>query len=121
MVKRILVIDDDQDILEILNIIFKDEGYEVILCDTGTTAQYVQLIRPDLVLLDVRIIGFHKTGAEICKELKSYNETKGLPVILVSAEADIDIIAYKSGADAYVSKPFEVHKLISQVKEFLHN
>ncbi|MHB1179574.1 MAG: response regulator [Daejeonella sp.] len=120
MAKKILVIDDDKDILAILNIIFKDEGYEVILCDTGTTPEYVQLIHPDLVLLDIKIVGAEKTGAEICKDLKSNSETKRLPVILLSAELDLDILAVESRADAYISKPFEAHRLINRVKEFLN-
>ncbi len=120
MAKRILVIDDDKDILAILNIIFKDEGYDVVLCDTGTTTEYVKLIHPDLILLDVQILGSDKTGAEICKELKTNTETKRLPVILLSAEIDLDILALESRADAFISKPFEAHQLINRIKEFLN-
>lgn len=120
MTKRILVIDDDKDILAILSIIFREEGYEVILRDTGTTAEYVQLLHPDLILLDIQLIGSEKTGAEICRELKSHSETRRLPVILFSAETDIDILALESRADAYISKPFEAHHLVSRVKEFLN-
>ncbi len=119
MTKRILVIDDDEDILGILSIIFEEEGYEVILCNTGTTPEEVQLIHPDLVLLDVRIKGFYKTGDEICSDLKRVSGTQNIPVILLSAESDVPFRARKSGANAYVRKPFNVEQLVSQVKQIL--
>jgi len=119
MTKRILVIDDDEDILNILSIIFGDEGYEVIISNTGTTAEEVQLIHPDLVLLDVRIRGFDKTGDQICNELKAMDGTRNLPVILLSAEVDVPILARKSGADGYIRKPFNIDNLVSRVNQIL--
>lgn len=119
MNKRILAIDDDEDILAILQIIFEDEGYEVILCNTGTTAEEVQLIHPDLVLLDVRIRGFHKTGDQICNELKTMPSTSNVPVLLFSAELDVRILAQESGADGYIRKPFNIDQLVSQVNQIL--
>lgn len=119
MPKRILVIDDDEDILTILNIIFEDEGYEVILSNTGTSAEEVLLIHPDLVVLDVRIRGFHKTGDQICNELKTMDGTRNLPVILLSAEVDVPVLARESGADGYFRKPFNIDDLVSHVNQIL--
>src|SRR5258708_3742112 len=65
MKKRMLVIDDDEDILTILNIIFQEEDYEVVLSNTGEAANHLHVIHPDLILLDVRIIGSAKSGPEI--------------------------------------------------------
>lgn len=119
MAKRILVIDDDEDILSILDIIFGDEGYEPILYSTGMSAESIKLMHPDLILLDVRIVGFDKTGAEICKEIKSELEMSGIPVLLVSAEENVEALATGCGANGYVNKPFDIYGLLSKVKEFI--
>ncbi len=119
MSKRILVIDDDEDILDILHIIFRESGYEVILSNTGEAAGHIAVIRPDLVLLDVRIKGSAQTGAEICRAIKANYDTEHLPVMLVSAETDLDLVARDCAADAYVHKPFDIFELLMRVKEFL--
>lgn len=119
MGKRILVIDDDQDILSILDIIFGDEGYETILYNTGTTAEHIRILHPDLVLLDVRIAGFDKTGAEICAEIKAQLDLVNVPVLLLSAEAGIDLLARRCGANGFVTKSFDIYNLLRKVKEFL--
>jgi DNA-binding response OmpR family regulator len=119
MGKRVLVIDDDEDILEILNIVFQENGYEIVLSNTGEAAEHIRVIQPDIVLLDVRIVGSAKSGPEICKEIKSQLETRHLPVMLVSGETDLAMIARECGADSYMSKPFDIFDLIAQVKEFL--
>src|ERR1700744_142882 len=119
MAKRVLVIDDDEDILEILNIIFQENGYDIVLSNTGEAAEHLQVIQPDLVLLDVRIVGSAKDGPQICKEIKAQQETRHLPVMLVSSESDLSIIAQECGADAYLAKPFDIYELLAQVKEYL--
>ncbi len=119
MAKRILIIDDDEDILEILDIIFKDEGYEVIISNTGHAAEYVHQINPDVMLLDVRLAGSEKTGDEICRAIKNAYPSELFPIILVSAEANISSIANCCGADAFVSKPFDIFKLIKKVEELI--
>jgi two-component system response regulator VicR len=119
MAKRILIIDDDEDILDILNIIFQDEGYEVIISNTAHAADYIHQINPDVMLLDIRLAGSEKTGAEICRDIKNAYPAEHFPVILVSAEANISLIASYCGADAFVSKPFDIFKLIKKVEELI--
>ena len=119
MAKRILVIDDDEDILEILNMIFKENGYDIVSSNTGEAAEHIKVIQPDMVLLDVRIVGSAKDGPEICREIKSQLETRHLPVMLVSGETDLAVIAQECGADAYMAKPFDIFELLSHVKEYL--
>ena len=119
MAKRILVIDDDEDILSILEIIFGEEGYQPILYNTGTTAEHIKILHPDLILLDVRIAGFDKTGTEICADIKSQLELANIPVLLVSAEEGIDKLALGCGANGFVSKPFDIYTLLTKVKEFI--
>lgn len=117
--KKILVIDDDEDILSILDIIFCEEGYDAILYKTGTTTENIKVLHPDLILLDVRIAGFHKTGAEICKEIKAQLDMSDIPVILISAEENVMSLAQNCGANGYVNKPFDIYYLLAKVKEFI--
>jgi two-component system response regulator VicR len=120
MSKRILVIDDDEDILEILNIVFQEEGYDVVLSNTGEAAEHIQVIHPDLILLDVRIEGSSKKGNEICAELKQQYNQKKMPIILVSAETDLEMLANECGADFYITKPFDIFQLVDHVKRFMY-
>ncbi|RZJ89734.1 MAG: response regulator [Chryseobacterium sp.] len=119
MAKRILIIDDDRDILAIMDILFSEEGYEVIIQNTGTSAEEVKLIGPDLILLDVRIAGFYKTGDEICSELKREMDLTAIPVLLFSAELDVPERALSCGADGYITKPFDINRVLEKVKEFI--
>jgi two-component system response regulator VicR len=119
MNKRILIIDDDEDILEILHIVFKDEGFNVVVSNTGEAANNIHIINPDLILLDVRIEGYPKRGNEICAEIKARYPEKNLPVVLVSAETDLALLANECGADFYIKKPFDVYDLLLQVKNRL--
>jgi len=119
MPKRILVIDDDPDILEVLDIIFKQEGYEVILSKTGYEAEQLSEINPDLVLLDIRIEGSGRNGVSICTKIKSHPETRDLPVILFSAEDNIEELSMQSRANGHISKPFNFAQLVIKVNELL--
>ncbi len=120
MAKRILVIEDDPDILEILSLILSDEGYQVIPSINGAEAENLGEDLPDLVLLDLRLSGSMKTGAEICAQLKAQIHTRKVPVILVSAETNVMEVAISCGADAFIKKPFNIDDLSDQVKTYLN-
>lgn len=119
MNKRILIIDDDEDILDILHIVFKEDGFNVVISNTGEAVDQIHLINPDLILLDVRIEGSAKRGDEICAEIKAQSAFKNLPVVLVSAETDLAMLANECGADFYIKKPFDIYDLLMQVKQRL--
>ncbi len=119
MPKKILVIDDDHDILEIIDIIFRQEGYDVVLSDNGKETENIGQINPDLVLLDVRITGSDKNGVEICAQIKSNPETQNLPVLLFSAEDDIAELTRRCGANGYIRKPFRAAHLMAKINEIL--
>ncbi|RFZ85834.1 response regulator [Mucilaginibacter terrenus] len=119
MAKRILIIDDDEDILEILNIVFQDEGYDVVVSNTSEAADHISVIHPDIVLLDVRIKGSTKNGLQICAEIKSLYPDLKLPVILVSGEHDLASLAKQCGADGFIPKPFDIFKMTMQVNKHL--
>lgn len=119
MNKRILIIDDDEDILDILHIIFRDEGFNVVVSNTGDAADNIHIINPDLIVLDVRIEGSPKRGDQICAEIKANYPGKKMPVVLVSAETDLAILANGCGADFYIKKPFDIYDLLLKVKSYL--
>lgn len=119
MKKRILVIDDDEDILEVLRLILQNEGYHVIISSTGVPVNEIPAIKPDLVLLDLRLAGSEKNGDQICTEIKSGYNLNHLPVMLISAEPNVNEIADQCGANTYLQKPFDIHQLISQVRRLV--
>ena len=118
--KRILVIDDDEDILELFNLIFQDAGYNVVISNNGETANHIHEIGPDLVILDIRIAGSAKNGGEICAEIKEKFKNARIPVVLVSGETDISSIAEHCGADGFISKPFDIENLLDHIKQLLN-
>jgi len=117
--KRILVIEDDEDILELLKIVFRDSGYDMIFSNIDLDTDYINILHPDLVLLDVRLKGASRNGAEICREIKASPLLNKLPVILCSAEYNLAEIAQECHADTYISKPYNFIDLLSQVNRFL--
>jgi two-component system response regulator VicR len=119
MQKRILIIEDDPDILEILNIIFTEEGFEVILSPTGDESNRLAQINPNVILLDVRLKNSDQNGTDICIKIKSQKETCHVPVILLSAEDNLAIITKECGADAFVIKPFDIAYLAEKVQLLL--
>ena len=119
MAKRILIIDDDPDILDVLNIVFQDEGYNVVISNTCKILDDIHEVAPDLILLDVHIPTSPKNGDVICTELKAGPETKNLPVILVSGEWNLDEICATCGANDYIRKPYDLNVLSDKVREML--
>lgn len=114
---KILIIDDDPDILELLTYILAAEGYQIVTSFDGKEADVLHEILPDLVLLDLRMHGVAKAGAKICLKIKTNINTKNIPVILISAEPDIESIAKDYYADDYISKPFNIHDILSKVRK----
>jgi DNA-binding response OmpR family regulator len=116
--KKLLVVDDEPDILEFLQIILEEEGYAVITSDKG---EFLEQLHngglPDLILVDVLLSG--KDGREIVKLLKSQEETKHIPVIMFSAHPSAEETAREAGAEDFVAKPFEIDLLLSRIASHL--
>ncbi len=115
--KRILIADDNPAILDALKIMLEEDGYDVKITEDGKVAQNIKEPFPDLLLLDIWISGVD--GRDICKYLKDGNATKHIPVILVSATKDIARIAKDSGADDFISKPFQMEHLLAVVSKHI--
>jgi two-component system response regulator VicR len=117
MPKKILVVEDDPDILEILTYVFKGQGYDVVASDDGSACRHLPDILPDLIIMDVRLKEPGQNGDEICVQLKSQPATRGFPVILLSAENDLQARSQTCGADGFISKPFDLEMLTQKVRE----
>ncbi|MEP7252899.1 MAG: response regulator [Ginsengibacter sp.] len=115
---RILVVDDDTDILSVMEILLTMKGFEVEVTAKGeNTFPKINTFRPDLILLDVLISGHD--GRTICKQLKSNEETRHIPVIMFSAHPGAAATIADYGADDFIAKPFDVNNLIQKVNSQL--
>jgi DNA-binding response OmpR family regulator len=114
MNNKIVVIDDDKDILDIIHFILDEEGYEIVVYDRLGEIEEIAAHQPSLVLLDNKLAGVYSTN--LCVELKSNESTKKIPVILVSASEDLEEIAKQCNADAFLMKPFDLKQFILMVK-----
>jgi CheY-like chemotaxis protein len=114
--KKIMVIDDNPDILEIVSYLLADEGYQVATLNSGETViQEIQGFRPDLVLMDVMLAGMD--GRVICSNIKQMEQTKSLPVILISASHDLEASLDQQGApNDFIAKPFDIDVLLKKVE-----
>ena len=115
---RILVVDDDVDILSVMEILLSMKGFNVEVTAKGeNTFPKIESFKPDLILLDVLISGYD--GRVICKQLKSNEETKSIPVIMFSAHPGAATTIADYGADDFIAKPFNVSNLIDKVNHQL--
>ncbi|HWZ14942.1 MAG TPA: response regulator [Mucilaginibacter sp.] len=112
---KVLIIEDEPVIAEMISMILEDEGFEVIsLSDTGWARYKLQAKEVNLVMLDLQLKG-GEGGESICKYIKTTHDLKNIPVILVSGSEDIEEIKEKCGADDLIRKPFELNHFISKV------
>ena len=116
--KKVLVVDDEADILEFLKVILEDEGYTVVTTDKDDYLEKLQDdTLPDLILLDLLLSG--KDGREIVKYLKSNEKTHHIPVIMFSAHPSAREITKQAGADDFVAKPFEIDLFLKKIAQYL--
>ncbi len=120
MPKKILIVDDEKDIVDLISYNLEKEGFATIKAYDGESAlELVKAKRPDLVLLDLMLPGIR--GLEVCKFIRKNPETEALPIIMLTAKGDqVDkILGFEMGADDYVTKPFNVRELIARVRAVL--
>ena len=119
---KILVVDDEVYIVHILDFSLGMEGYEVVTALDGEEALSKAVEhRPDLVVLDIMMPKMD--GYETCKRLKSQDQTKDIPVILLSAKGrNVDQkLGFEVGAEDYITKPFSPRKLVERINSILNN
>ncbi len=111
---RILVIDDDTALAEMIGIVLRADGFDPVFCDNGEHALEVfHETNPDAILLDLMLPG--KSGIDVCREIRLES---GVPIIMLTAKSDtVDVVlGLESGADDYVPKPFKPRELIARVR-----
>ena len=120
MAHRILVVDDEPDILELTRFALTQEGFDVETAVSGDEAlAQLRRVRPDLVVLDLMLPD--RPGTEVCRTMRGNKELADVPVIMLTARTDeVDrIVGFELGADDYVTKPFSPRELCLRVKAIL--
>jgi len=118
--EKILIVDDEANIRELIGFNLKKEGYRIITAGDGLTAlKLIREERPSLILLDLMLPGMN--GYEVCKEVRREKELSTTPIIILSAkDAEFDkVLGLELGADDYMTKPFSVRELVARVKAVL--
>lgn len=114
--KKILVVDDDSSILEVLQMMLEEEAYTIET--TAMSEEIYQRIadfRPDLILLDVLMSGID--GRIIARTLKQQNHTRHIPIIMLSATPTVEAAARDAGGDEFLAKPFEIDTLLLLIEK----
>lgn len=116
MAKKILIVDDDELIIEVMSYILKNCGYDVYSLNGGENViEEVKGKHPDLLIMDASMPGIN--GKDICKVLKMNKETSNMPVIICSGEDDLEKTLTQSGApNDILQKPFDMTALITKVE-----
>ena len=118
--EKILVVDDEEHILELISFNLTNNGYKVIKANNGIDAVRLAIEeKPNLILLDLMIPG--KDGYDVCREVRSNSEIRNIPIIMLTAKSEeLDkILGLELGADDYITKPFSVRELLARVKAVL--
>jgi Response regulator containing CheY-like receiver, AAA-type ATPase, and DNA-binding domains len=116
MKKKIVLIQDNKDILEVMEEILEDEGFKVVPSLTTAPIDNIEEIDPDLVIVDDNIKG-NKKGSKVIKELKEDPQTEDLSAVLTSTSNDLPQKAIECKADDYIEKPFDIDHMVEVVKE----
>ena len=119
MRKKILIVDDDADILELLTVILEESGYEVRTLSCGDTVfESIDDYNPNLVLMDVMLADMD--GREICKSVKQHDLNYLFPIILISGTHDLAELLGEEGApNDFIEKPFNIDFLLQKVEKHL--
>lgn len=120
MTRKILIVDDEQNIVISLEFLMRREGYEVLVANDGDAAlAQIAAHMPDLVLLDIMLP--KKNGYEVCQQIRATPQWQGIKVIMLTAKGrDTEVTKGMAlGADAYMTKPFSTKDLVAQVKAML--
>jgi len=118
--KKVLVVDDSPTAMFMVTMILKREPYELVKAHDGQEAVEVAVLeRPDLILMDV--VMPRKTGFEACRELKQREDTKSIPVILVTTRGEGENVeaGFESGCNDYVTKPINAQELLAKVRDHI--
>ncbi|MDK0953803.1 response regulator transcription factor [Clostridium perfringens] len=118
--KKVLIVDDEEHIRELIKFNLKKEGYDIEVAVNGTEAlKLIREIKFDLILLDLMLPEID--GLEVCKEIRRNEETSDIPVMMITAKGEEfdKVLGLELGADDYITKPFSIRELMARVKALL--
>jgi DNA-binding response OmpR family regulator len=111
---KILVVDDDPDISMMLKLMLEYKGYSVMILEKAEeTLRVLQESTVSMVIIDMLLSGV--SGTDICTEIRQNPKTAGYPVLMISAHPNAREICLKAGANDFISKPFDMHDLLSKI------
>ena len=117
---KIMIVDDEEDIRELVELYMVREGYDTIVCETGEQAlDKAKTESPNLIILDLMLPGVN--GLDVCRTLKKDQKTEAIPIVMLTAkgeEADI-VTGLELGADDYMTKPFSGKVLVARIRRLL--
>lgn len=117
MQHKILIVDDDENICELLNLYLKKDGFDTVIANNGRQAvEYAEKYSPDLIMLDIMLPELD--GWQVCREIRKKSE---VPIIMLTAKGETfdKILGLELGADDYVTKPFDTKEVIARIKAVL--
>ena len=117
--KKILLVDDEQDIIDSLKFVLETSGFECYSADNGEDGlNLARQISPDLILLDVMMPKIN--GFKICRLLKYDNKYKNIPILMLTARSQEEdkLIGEETGADEYITKPFDINELVAKIEKY---
>ena len=118
MKEKVLVVDDEWEIRDVLSNFLTEKGYEVILASNGEEAiELAEEKNPHVILLDVKMPGID--GIDTCRRLKEGEKTRSIPVIMITAFGDREIEAYLEGADDFIVKPFNMVEIAFRTESMI--
>jgi DNA-binding response OmpR family regulator len=119
MAKRILIVDDELDLVRVTKDRLEKSGYEVTCAESGEEAlDLLKRYTPNLILLDLLLL--HMRGEQVCKQIKSNIKLKHIPIILFSASvSDMAKLAKEIGAEDYITKPYDAKELLEKIRNLI--
>ncbi len=120
MNKTIWIVEDERSILEVMQILLPENGYQVRVFSNPSMVLetlYAEIHKPDLICLDVHMNG--GDGRDIARQIKQNDESKEIPILLMTADVHIEEKAQQAGADDYIKKPFSMETFISKIQHFV--
>ncbi|MFC3560565.1 response regulator [Pedobacter jamesrossensis] len=119
MPKKIMLCDDEVDILDITTFILEDEGYEIISTSNSLVAEQMFIKElPDLLIIDLWMPGI--SGDQIIKSLKKRDIFKNIPMIILSASDKAKLTSIACGADAFIAKPYDIDEFLVTISKYIN-
>lgn len=117
---KILIVDDDIDLLDNMRGILSSNGYEVMgISDASELFKVITYFQPDVIILDILLAGYD--GRELCRQIKNNNNINHIPVLMFSAHPDAEAFIFAAGAEEFLKKPFNKSELLEKIEKLLNN